>query len=137
MTPWKIGSVRGPGQQAHFEEPENVEPVTVMVKVEAKPLATTSYCPLTSEPRLRSTCLGVTAFGITQQTGSSSSPKPRARHAAVGRAAELTDEILHHGDARGVLRHRPGARRFIRHGRRATAIGGGATTGAPAAWPAK
>ena len=65
MTPWKIGSVRGPGQQVHFEEPENVEPVTVMVKVEAKPLATTSYCPLTSELRLRSTCLGVTAFGIT------------------------------------------------------------------------
>lgn len=33
-----IGSTRGPGQHAHFEEPENVEPVTVIENLELYPL---------------------------------------------------------------------------------------------------
>ena len=36
----------GPGQHVHLDEPENVEPVAVMVNVELYPLAITSYCPL-------------------------------------------------------------------------------------------
>ena len=133
MTPWKIGSVRGPGQQVHFEEPENVEPVTVMVKVEAKPLATTSYCPLTSElqvaldlswrDRIRDDRSRLALLHFLEL---------RARHAAVSGAAELTDEILHHGDTL-VFCVTDQARAASSATVGAAAIGGGEATGAPAA----